>query len=390
MRGRVMYVVPYVLGLDSGVESAGVQVTDDLRVVIGLSRSVHVDATVREAPQFVRSLHAVHTPSSPTICCFVEGRTIWAPSVGSRELLDARAHALRLATVEMRDTDRLPARMGVVAVSREGGERPLYVGVVAPHGFGRAPSVLLGTTRERTSYRVLAEEVVWLSTDDGRLHAVLCERAPAGDDAAEIPATVPIDAIVLCTRRAEAGPLVLELPNWGHAAYAATMLAADADDASVDPMGMTAHCGIDINEYIDRWFALGSRLRRPPKTFQLNWFIRGPDGSMLWPALYEGWRVVKWITSRVEGHGSARATFAGGIPSSDSIEREGLRLPDEAWRQLLDADPVAWARELEFHARILARLGKSAPLDLYREHRGFEARLAEAATPRLSSEEQRS
>jgi GTP-dependent phosphoenolpyruvate carboxykinase len=50
MGGRVMYVVPYELATGTPLAEAGVQITDDPRLVVDLARSVHVDPSVRRAP----------------------------------------------------------------------------------------------------------------------------------------------------------------------------------------------------------------------------------------------------------------------------------------------------------------------------------------------------
>jgi GTP-dependent phosphoenolpyruvate carboxykinase len=393
MRGRPMYVLPYVLGPSTGASSAGVQVTDDPRLAAAFARTVHLDGSVRQATRFVRSVHAVQATCAPAICCFADGRAVWAPGVSSSDLLDARPHALRLATVELPREERLATRMAVVRVSSKRGERPLHYGVIAPVELGRTPSSLLGTTRERAAHRTLASEVAWLTVEDGELRAVLCERAPAETpDGAETPATVPLDAVVFCTRRASGVPLVIELSGWSHGCYAGAMLAADADEASApDPMGMSRFCGIDLNEYLDQWLALGARLRRPPKLFQLNWFLRGADDSLLWPALFEGWRITDWMTTRIEGDGKARMTCAGFVPTVDAVDRSGLRIPDRDWQSIFDVVPAVWERELESHARALDALGKGVPLELHRQHRLVSGRLrellvaSERAEPRTES-----
>jgi GTP-dependent phosphoenolpyruvate carboxykinase len=381
MKGRTMYVLPYVLAAGTNVESAGVQLTDNARFARRLSDMVRLDAAVHRSTRFVRALHARFTSAEPTVCCFAEGRTIWAPSVHPNVLLEARPHALRLATIEMRDGECLPARMAVVAVSRQGAARPLYFGVVAPAEFGRPPAVLLGAGRGR-AHRTVANDVVWLTAHEGALHAILCEASPFIDRSDELPSMVPIDALVFCTRRAGVGPLAVELPVWASACYSGTMLTAEADGpASLDPLGMASYSGIDITEYVDRWFALGTRLRQPPKTFRVNWFLRGADGALLWPALVEGWRVVDWMAARVEGRGAAHSTFLGSVPTMDAIERSGLPLSDETWRTLLGVDAAAWRLEVDVHARALANLGENVPLDLHREHRRLTARLHEATPP---------
>ncbi len=380
MKGRAMYVLPYVLGRDTRLESAGVQITDDPQLVVAFARTVHLDHDgVRRSTHFVRSVHAVRAPCPPAICCFADGDAIWAPSVASSDLLDARPHALRLATLARPGMERLAARMAVVRVPRGRGE-PLHFGIIAPSAFGRQSASLLGAAKHRR-YRVLGGEVAWLTNENDRLHAVLCERPPPAEDGGQetVPSTVPLDALVYCTRRASAVPLVLELTGWAHGCYAGAMLAADADaTASVDAMGMSAFCGIDLGEYLDRWLALGARVRQLPKLFQLNWFLRGSDGSLLWPGLFEGWRIAEWMIGRLEGRATGRATAAGFVPTADAIERAGLRCSDESLRLLFDVAPESWTRELEGHAQALATLGRMVPLELRREHRFLTTRFEEA------------
>lgn len=55
---------------------------------------------------------------------------------------------------------------------------------------------------------------------------------------------------------------------------------------------------------------------RSPSTFQLNWFLRGPDGNLTWPVLLEGWRAVQWLT---EGEAQARKP----CPARDGHRRAG-------------------------------------------------------------------
>lgn len=44
MKGRAMYVLPYVLGRDTRFESTGVQITDDPQLVVAFARTVHLDS----------------------------------------------------------------------------------------------------------------------------------------------------------------------------------------------------------------------------------------------------------------------------------------------------------------------------------------------------------
>ena len=253
MRGRVMYVLPYELATGTPMAEAGVQITDDPRLVVDLARTVHVDPSVRRAPRYVRSLHARHARCAPAICCLVEGRTIWAPAVAAQDFLGARAHGLRLASTEVEASGRLPTRMAIVEI--RSGSKTHHVAIVAPNRFGRSQASLLGTSRAGVAYRTLASKAAWLAVDeDGCLRATLCERGEAGaDEVATSPRSVVLDAIVFCTRRAELVPLVAELPGWENACYTGALLQADAAGSAasqVDPMGMRDFCGSDLNGYL--------------------------------------------------------------------------------------------------------------------------------------------
>jgi GTP-dependent phosphoenolpyruvate carboxykinase len=390
MHGRVMYVVPYELATGTPLAEAGVQLTDDPRLVVDLARTMHVDPSVRRAPRYVRALHARHAKCAPAICCFVEGRTIWAPAVASQDFLDARVHALRLASTEVEATGRLPTRMAVVEIESEG--RTHHVGVIAPNRFGRSQASMLGTSRSGTGYRTLASKAAWLAVDgEGLLTATLCERSDAVDDGTIAPPqSVVLSAIVLCTRRSSLVPLVLELPGWDNACYSGALLQAGVDgDAGslVDPMGMRDFCGSNLNDYLAQWLALGPRLRKSPKIFQLNWFLRDADDHLAWPGAPHAWRLVDWMVARIESRAPARATVAGFAPKPDALDRSGLEIDEQRWRAMFDVDPAAWRAEVDAHEQGLAQLGRGVPLELRRAHSLFAGRVDEIAGRQARSEE---
>jgi GTP-dependent phosphoenolpyruvate carboxykinase len=216
MSGRVMYVLPYVLGGNCRARSAGVQITDDPLHATILGRTVELDASLRRASYVVRSLHAVEAECPPTICCFSDARAIWAPAVSAADFIDARVHALRLASLEVLPMGYVPARVTIVRLPSSPGGRPLICGVIAPGEFGRAPGALLGLSQRRTAYPVVAASAAWLTVEDGELCAVLCEKPPMsdlGDDILAAPGPLRLDALVFCTRRAHTVPVVLINPG---------------------------------------------------------------------------------------------------------------------------------------------------------------------------------
>lgn len=391
MRGRVMYVVPYELATGTPLAEAGVQITDDPRLVVELARTVNVNPALRSAERYVRSLHARHAKCAPAICCFVDGRTIWAPAVASEDFVAARVHALRLASTDVEATRRLPTRMAIIEIASAGVSH--FVGLIAPNGFGRSQASLLGTPHSGVAYRAIASKAAWLAVDeDGALRATLCERS----DEAEVAGTAArpslvLSAIVFCTRRASLVPLVLELPGWENAVYSGALLQAGADGEAgsvVDPMGMRDFCGPDLNDYLAQWLALGPRLRRTPKIFQLNWFLRGPNDDLAWPGDTHAWRIVDWMLARIESRAPARATVAGFVPKAEALDHTGLAMDEERWRGLFNVEAGPWRAEVESHEQGLAQLGRGVPLELRRAHALFAGRVDEIAGRQARSAEE--
>ena len=391
MRGRVMYVVPYELAAGTPLAEAGVQLTDDPRLVVELARTVSVNPALRSADRYVRSLHARHARCAPAICCFVDGRTIWAPAVASEDLIAARAHALRLASTDAEAKRRLPTRMAIIEIASPAGLH--FIGVIAPNGFGRSQASLLGTAHPGVAYRVIASKAAWLTVDeDGALRATPCERC----DEAQVAATAArpsfaLSALAFCTGRASLVPLVLELPGWEDAVYSGALLQAGTDGdagSAVDPMGMRDFCGTDLNDYLAQWLALGPRLRRTPKVFQLNWFLRGPDDDLAWPGATHAWRIVDWMLARIESRAPARATVAGFIPKAETLDRAGLAMDEERWRGLFNFEAERWRAEVDAREQALAQLGRGVPLELRRAHALFAGRVDEIAGRQARSEEE--
>ncbi|MDT8449712.1 MAG: phosphoenolpyruvate carboxykinase (GTP) [Wenzhouxiangellaceae bacterium] len=181
---------------------------------------------------------------------------------------------------------------------------------------------------------------------------VSIKRCPSYTGEAENPDGVPIDAIIFGGRRATLAPLVMEAVDWVHGTYLGAAMASETTAAATgqvgvvrrDPMAMKPFCGYHYGDYWAHWLEIGSRLDRPPKIFQVNWFRRDEDGNFIWPGFGQNLRVLEWILKRCAGEIGVRELPVGLFPEPDDISTEGLdERPDMETLLAFDAD--GWHEE---------------------------------------------
>ena len=202
-----------------------------------------------------------------------------------------------------------------------------------------------------------------------------------GSSAFERNQGVPISAILLCGGHTRSLPLVYEARTWRHGVFMGatlTSMAGDADTPRHDPFGMRDHCGYNLGDYLDHWLAVGRKLNRPPKFFQVNWHRTGADGRRLWPGGAENIRVLKWLLERVDGAASARETSLGYVPTDESLELAGLDLPQDRLLQLLTGNQPALLRQAVQALEFLGRFRAQLPAAVLSEHRSLIRRLQES------------
>jgi len=195
---------------------------------------------------------------------------------------------------------------------------------------------------------------------------------------------VPISAIIFGGRRARLAPLVYEAFNWQHGVYVGATMASERTAAQYgrqgevrrDPMAMLPFCGYHMGDYFRHWLKMGSRMKKPPKIFHVNWFRQDENGSFLWPGYRENLRVLEWIMDRVDGFAEAVKTPIGYIPAPNSIDMTGLDLPVSVMEKLLSIDRGEWLQEIEDHKKFFETFGSRLPKELMDECRAFKKRLS--------------
>jgi len=210
-----------------------------------------------------------------------------------------------------------------------------------------------------------------------------CPSYSAGE--AENPAGVPIDAIIFGGRRASLAPLVLEAEDWAHGVFIGASMASETTAAAAgkvgvvrrDPMAMKPFCGYHFGDYWAHWLNVGSKLKQPPKIFQVNWFRRDADGNFIWPGFGQNMRVLEWIMQRCMGQIEARDTPVGRLPEPDAISTAGLeRDPD--LETLLSIDSGEWLDELGEIEKHLERFEPRVPDALKQRLNALRQRVADS------------
>ncbi|HAL57445.1 MAG TPA: phosphoenolpyruvate carboxykinase (GTP) [Bacteroidetes bacterium] len=183
MKGRTMYVVPYLMGpVGSQYSRVGVEITDSAYVAANMyimTRMGEVALSQLGASEdFVPGLHSLGdlSPERRFIMHFPDERLIWSigSGYGGNALLGKKCFALRIASSIARQEGWMAEHMLIIGLEDPSGQ-VTYMAAAFPSASGKTNLAMMVSSLSDQGYKVwtVGDDIAWMHVDEeGQLRAV--------------------------------------------------------------------------------------------------------------------------------------------------------------------------------------------------------------------------
>jgi phosphoenolpyruvate carboxykinase (GTP) len=183
MRGRTLYVIPFLMGAPgSSFSKVGIEVTDSVYVVLNMRIMTRMGKValdhLGDSDDFTRCLHSKADLDIERrfICHYPQDNTIWSvgSGYGGNALLAKKCLALRIASKLGQQEGWLAEHMLIVGVESPDGEIH-YVCGAFPSACGKTNLAMLVPPESMKGWKIhtIGDDISWLRVGpDGRLWAV--------------------------------------------------------------------------------------------------------------------------------------------------------------------------------------------------------------------------